>query len=280
MQVFYSDVRDYFCEWDYLQEIINYLTPKLDDEYILHVACLSEECSNYKDGVKFVEGKKNIIIGTSDEFMEDISPLYKEKADAIFKQYLLPEQESKNVFSFPLGYNKKHIVCKNKPINERTINAFFAGHMASVNRHNNLLPLIKAFENNRPDKLEIFITNGFNQGFTGLKYSEKLHNSKIAICPPGNESIETFRLYEAMRSGCVVVTPKLPVTEIYKNTSIVQVDDWNNNAATTIIDLLKDENKLTEIKKGIDKDWKEIFSPEAAAKRIIDKLNELFSNSK
>ena len=28
MQVFYSDVRDYFCEWDYLQEIINYLTPK------------------------------------------------------------------------------------------------------------------------------------------------------------------------------------------------------------------------------------------------------------
>ena len=83
-----------------------------------------------------------------------------------------------------------------------------------------------------------------------------------------------------MRSGCVVVTPKLPVTEIYKNTSIVEVDDWNNNAATTIIDLLKDENKLTEIKKGIDKDWKEIFSPEAAAKRIIDKLNELFSNSK
>ena len=61
MQVFYSDVRDYFCEWDYLQEIINYLTPKLDDEYILHVACLSEECNNYKDGVKFVEGKKNII---------------------------------------------------------------------------------------------------------------------------------------------------------------------------------------------------------------------------
>ena len=271
MQVIYNDVAENFCEWNYLSEIVNFLTPKLSDEYILHVACFSQECTNNKN-IKFIEGKKNIIIGTSDEYMEDVYPVYKEKAHAIFKQYLLPHQEIDNIYSFPLGYNKKHILSENKSLQERSVNAFFSGHMSSANRFNHMRPLIEAFENDRPDKLEIFITNGFNLGFDSLKYSQKLYNSKIAICPPGNVSIETFRLYEAMRSGCVVVSPTLPKTDIYKNVNIVEVDDWNNNAAKTVIDLLEDENKLVKIKEGIDRDWKEIFSPEAAANRILNKL--------
>ena len=271
MQIIYSDVADYFCEWNYLQEVIKHLSPKLNNDYILHVACFSQECKNNKN-VKFVEGKKNIIIGTSDEYMEDVYGEYKEKAHAIFKQYLLPEQERENVYSFPLGYNKKHVEYVNKSLKQRSINAFFAGHMSSVNRHNHMLPLIESFKVNRPEKLEIYITSGFNKGLNGEQYSEKLHNSKIAICPPGNVSVETFRFYEAVRSGCVVVSPTLPKTEIYKNVNVVQVDDWNNKAANVVIDLLEDENKLTKIKKDTEGDWNKIFSPQAAAKRILDKL--------
>ena len=58
MEIIYNDVAEYFCEWKYLQEVIKHLEPNLSDKYVLHVACLSVECENYKN-VKFVKGKKN-----------------------------------------------------------------------------------------------------------------------------------------------------------------------------------------------------------------------------
>ena len=97
MQIIYNDVADHFCEWVYIQEVLKYLKPKLSDEYVLHIACLSQECNNYKN-IKFVPNKKNIIIGTSDEYMQDIHPPYLNEAVAIFKQYLVPEQEKDNVY--------------------------------------------------------------------------------------------------------------------------------------------------------------------------------------
>ena len=69
-----------------------------------------------------------------------------------------------------------------------------------------------------------------------------------------------------------MVSPTLPKTEIYKDVNVIQIDDWNNNAANVVIDLLEDENKLAKIKEGIEEDWNRIFSPQAAAKRILDKL--------
>ena len=275
MQIIYNDVAEYFCEWKYLQEVIKHLEPNISDDYVLHVACFSAECENNKN-VKFVNGKKNIVIGTSDEYMKDIHAPYIENSIAIFKQYLLPGQETGNVYSFPLGYNKKHISLENKPLAQRSIDAFFSGHMSSANRHSSMTPVISYFKNlpkqQRP-KLEINVSSGFNRGLTGSLYSEKLHNSKIAICPHGNASVETFRFYEAMRSGCVVVTPLLPATEIYKNSNVIQVKNWHENAGPVIMDLLKDQNKLTEIKDSIQENWNSTLCARAAARRILDKLH-------
>ena len=75
MQVIYSDVAEYFCEWKFLQEVIKHLKPNLSDNYVLHVACFSQECDNNKN-IKLIPGRDNIIIGTSDEYMEEIYPPY------------------------------------------------------------------------------------------------------------------------------------------------------------------------------------------------------------
>jgi len=274
MQIKYSDVEDFFCEWKYLQKVIKNLESKLSDDYVLHVACFSAECENHKN-VKLVDGKKNIIIGTSDEYMEDVFPQYISDSVAIFKQYLLPEQEVSNVYSFPLGYNKKYISLENKPVNERSVDVFFSGHMSSQNRHNSMLPIINYFNNVpkhlRP-KLDINVSRGFNMGLSGEEYSKRLHNSKIAICPHGNVSVETFRFYEAVKSGCVVVSPPLPNTEIYKSSNVIQVDDWHNNAGQVIMDLLKDQSILNSIQEQISLDWENTLSEKAAAERILNKL--------
>ena len=274
MQIVYNDVGENFCEWKYLQEVIKYLEPKLSDEYVLHVTCFSQECDNNKN-VKFITGKKNIIIGTSDEYMENIYPPYVNEALAIFKQYLVPEQEQGNVYSFPLGYNKKHILQENKPVYDRDIDVFFSGHMSSQNRHTSMLPLINYFKNlpkHKRPKLDINISRGFNMGLSGEEYSQRLHNSKIAICPHGNVSVETFRFYEAARSGCVIVTPQLPSTDIYKNSNAVQVKNWHTDAGAVILELVNDNDKLINIQRSIQDDWKNTLCEKAAANRILSKL--------
>ena len=274
MQTIYTDVAENFCEWKYLQEVIKYVEPNLSDEYVLHIACFSPECNNNKD-VKLVPNKKNIIIGTSDEYMGNIHPPYLNEAVAIFKQYLVPEQENGNVYSFPLGYNKKHISQENKPICDRTIDVFFSGHMSSQNRHTSMLPVIKYFKNlpkNKRPKLDINISRGFNMGLSGEEYSQRLHNSKIAICPHGNVSVETFRFYEAARSGCVIVSPPLPSTDIYKNSNVVQVKNWHTDAGPVIMELVGDNDKLISIQRSIQDDWKNTLCEKAAANRILSKL--------
>ena len=276
MQVVYNDVAEYFCEGVYLQEVIKHLQPKLSDEYVLHIACFSRECDNNKN-VKIIPNKKNIIIGTSDEYMDNIHPPYLNEAVAIFKQYLVPEQEVDNVYSFPLGYNKKHVSLKNKPISDRTIDVFFSGHMHSKNRQTSLLPIIQYFKNlpkyKRP-KLDINISSGFNTGLDGDEYSKRLHNSKIAICPHGNVSVETFRFYEAARSGCVIVSPVLPNTQIYKNSNVVQVENWHTDTGPIILELLNDHDKLTSIQHNIVDDWNDTLCEKAAANRILSKLQQ------
>ena len=274
MQIIYSDVAENFCEWKYLQKVIKHLEPNLSDDYVLHVACFSQECKHNKN-IKLVEGKKNIIIGTSDEYMEDVYAPYIEKATAIFKQYLLPEQETGNVYSFPLGYNQKHTLHENNPITERSIDVFFSGHMHSNNRYESMTPVISYFKNipkNMRPKLDINISRGFNTGLAGKEYSQRLHNSKIAICPHGNVSVETFRHYEAMRSGCVVVSPKLPAVEIYKDSNVVQVDNWQVDAGPVIMDLLKHGNKLNSMQHSIQKDWDNTLCEKAAANLVLSKL--------
>ena len=276
MQIIYNDVADHFCEWVYIQEVLKYLKPKLSDEYVLHIACLSQECSNYKN-IKFIPGKKNIILGTSDEYMEDVQPHYIDKSVAIFKQYLVPHQEINNVYSLPLGYNQKYVSFENKTINDRAVDVFFSGHMHSKLRKTSLLPIIQYFKNLPKDKrpkLDMNISSGFNMGLKGDEYSKRLHNSKIAICPHGNVSVETFRHYEAIRSGCVVVSPSLPNTEIYKNSNVVQVENWHTDTGPIIMELLQDSDKLTSIQRGIQDDWNNTLCERAAANKILSKLQQ------
>ena len=155
------------------------------------------------------------------------------------------------------------------------MDAFFSGHMSSKNRHSSMTPVINYFKNlpkNTRPRLDINISRGFNMGLDGEEYSQRLHNSKIAICPHGNVSVETFRFYEAIRSGCVVVSPSLPGTEIYKNSSVIQVKNWWEDAGPIIMELLKDEDKLIGIQRNIQNDWNNTLCEKAAANRILSKL--------
>src|SRR3989304_4143877 len=54
-------------------------------------------------------------------------------------------------------------------------------------------------------------TERFTEGLSRKDYYELLSRTKIAICPSGPETPDTFRFYEALESGCVpIVDDKIP----------------------------------------------------------------------
>lgn len=275
MKVNYYGVENNFCEWDYIHGVINELNLK-DTEF--HVVSMTQEW-DYRDKVVLNKEKRNVIIGLADEFMTDNVPQEWKDNATTFKAYLLPEQETSSVHSFPLGFNKKHIKLVNRPIKNRPIDVFFAGHMASTNRKRYMGKVIEFFDrmpsSERP-RLDFNISGGFNMGLDAETYSEKLHQSKIVVCPAGNVSVETFRHYEAMRSGAIVVSPNLPQTKIYKDAAICQVDDWDGNVGNVIMELLSDLDMLQLIQERQQQTYNNRFTAKSVAKYI----NELLPTTK
>lgn len=276
MIVKYYGVEDNFCEWDYVHGVLDHLN--LDDSYKMHIVSVTQEWDYRKDVVLDKE-KENVIIGLADEFMTDNIPQEWKENATVFKAYLKPEQEKGSVHSFPLGYNKKHVKLPYKPVKSRPTDVFFAGHMASTNRRHYLRWVIEYFQDMKPNKrpkLDFNITKGFNLGLTGEEYSQKLHDAKIVVCPAGNVSMETFRHYEAMRSGAIVVSPKLPQTKIYKDSAICQIEEWEDNVGDAIMDLLSDIDMLQLVQDRQQQTYNNRFTAKSVAKYI----NELLPTTK
>lgn len=62
-------------------------------------------------------------------------------------------------------------------------------------------------------------------------YSAQLMRSKIALCPRGNFD-ETCRLFEAARSGCVIIAELLPNRWYYTDSPAVQIRRWSHLPST------------------------------------------------
>ena len=276
MIVEYYGVEDNFCEWNYIQGIISHLD--LDDSTKLHIVSVTPEW-DYTKKVILDKEKRNVIIALADEYMKDNIPQEWKDNATVFKAYCKPEQENGSVHSFPLGYNKKHTKLPYKPIKSRPIDVFFAGHMSSTNRRHYLRWVIEYFQDMVPSKrpkLDFNITKGFNLGLTGEEYSQKLHDAKVVVCPAGNVSMETFRHYEAMRSGAIVVSPKLPNTKIYKDAAICQIEEWEDNVGDAIMDLLSDIDMLQLVQERQQQTYNNRFTAKSVAKYI----NELLPDTK
>ena len=66
--------------------------------------------------------------------------------------------------------------------------------------------MLAAFESVPQGK--VHLTSGFNakDGLDIKDYVEALESSKFALCPAGQDSMDSFRLYEALEAGTVPVT--------------------------------------------------------------------------
>ena len=197
----------------------------------------------------------------------------------------------KNVFIYdiPLGYfNQLNLPIK--PIEDRLFDVSFTGSIeqklhsvwswkywlksSKVIARKKMMSAIDCIRKKAPDiKFDLTINSHFGASRVAdaRTYSEKMMDTKICLVPRGS-SLETYRFYEAMRYGCIVVTEGLPSRWFYDDSPVIRINDWSKLPG--ILDELV--NDLDLIKKKHQESlhwWKTKCSEVAVAEYITQKLN-------
>src|SRR5215475_6059507 len=279
LNVVFEELADLLC--DDFSKYAFYVYSNSDPMYTLPLEAIND-------------GRRKILIYLSDEISSVPRPLG-DSFLAVFKCYLRGDCFHRNIFPLALGYSK-HI--PERPVvsmEQRGINVFFSGNL-NTNRIKlyqelsgysdykfspkemdllfqlaSLLPM--DFSAHYPESY-IKFTNGFGRGLSGEEYSRRLYQSKIAICPGGFVSNETFRHFEAMRAGCAIISANLPDTFYYRGAPIFTVSAWNE--MDTLVEwLLADCKKLKEAQMATRAWWDDVCSEKAMARYIFRTICDL-----
>ena len=162
-----------------------------------------------------------------------------------------------------------------RPMTEREIDVAFIG---SVEEDHRRLPRAKtisrrAMLSRLPASAHVRTTSGFGASLTAAPsvYADELGRTKVLLAPRGG-SVETFRFYEGMLAGCVVVTEPLPAFWFYAGSPAVVVRDWDDLPG--VLDgLLSDPAGLERRSRESLAWWNERLSPEAVGHYIARCLN-------
>lgn len=241
---------------------------------------------------RYIQHDKKILIWRSNENKLNRVDELKKQYKHIFTNYYWNDTNST---SLQLGY---HTQPKNKkiiPIKERLFNTTFTGclnrnriELASLVTNIPIkwiglgllfykkftLKILNNLVKYKYPKDYYQFNDGFNNGLDEEDYNFILRNSKIALCPKGWVNTETFRLYEAMKWGCVVISEELPDRSYYKDIPIIKVKDWREGLKISN-ELINNKTKLEEMSKRNLQYYKDNLSPQATANLIVDKLNSL-----
>lgn len=252
--------NDVSWEWNYMMDIFRGIEniKELDNFNFIFTDNLEQIDIKDKD--------RTIVIVVSDE--RYTIPRYVNDVKAIFKNYVLPEQETLNIFPIPQGYNKNIIHFPKKKISERKYEVSFQGNF-HTSRGLVLHNIFQALENRR-----IKVNGLFKQSANGLEYSENLLNTKISLCLDGQITPENFRFFESAMLGCVVFAGyHLPNNWLYQSDHFIRVD-WRDSIdiADKIIKLIDSNDIMQQYSDRSYRAWEEKYSGTAVAKYIKSKL--------
>ena len=147
-----------------------------------------------------------------------------------------------------------------KPMKDRPYHAFFAGNVQartsrtialfdspkSFARQNMLNEAIALARRNPEFKFDYRVTDNPSAQSTQDErtYSQRLMDSKICLSPRGSVA-ETWRFFEGLKYGCLVIAEPLPDRAYYRHAPVIQIDDWSQ-LEQAIAPFLQDDSALDE----------------------------------
>jgi len=177
-----------------------------------------------------------------------------------------------------------------KQINQRTQNYFFSGRIArganfgyrkilsspKIVSRKSLVAAVERLEEkhkSHPSNDSIVVHRDKNpeELKDGDHYAQHLMDSKVCLAPRGSVA-DTWRFFEGLKSGCIVITNPLPDQWYYRGAPVIQIDDWNE-LEKVIIPLLGDNAKMEAIHVKALKYWDEICGEKAVGRYLASVLS-------
>lgn len=193
----------------------------------------------------------------------------------VFRNYL-PIKQHPKIKALPLGY-LQGFNFQDTDFNDRKYLYSFSGTLpdppCEATRHY-LYKAIDLFSKKYKYDNYVYFYRGWNKGLEIKKYAEIMYNTKIALCPKGYTSSETFRYFEAAKAGCVIISEKKPDVWYYEDSPHIEIDNWSN-LEKVLYPLIEDKERLISYHEKTNKWWNEKSSPVAVAKYIIKELNNI-----
>lgn len=97
----------------------------------------------------------------------------------------------------------------------RDVDIFFAGQVTHERRQACIQQLRRLDERGEM-RIDLTETDGFAKGLPQDEYYRRLSAAKIAVCPSGPETPDTFRLFEALEAGCVPIADAIDPKGVFK----------------------------------------------------------------
>ncbi len=233
---------------------------------------------NYRlclDALKTANRKYGIFLLSDENLTEMCEWLHDPNCLFSFRNYVHPMYfNHPKVQTLGLGYKKEFKkYLKNKSAENRNNTWVFAG-----TPHGDRKKMLSIFESIKPN--QTYECSGFcsNDAMDTENYAELMNDAVFALCPPGQDSMDSFRLYESLEAGCIPValtrTSRMPIYPSYweaviQNTGVSTIpfilcDTWEECVAQMQTTLKDKDYKQTQ-KKCLDfwlhikKQWKQII---------------------
>lgn len=201
-----------------------------------------------------------------------------------------PVREEPRTIRLPLGYHSQ-VVLPQIPMDERTLDTFFAGQIhydiprgtyqywLSSSKHEarrQIWDVLQQLDKEGRWNLDlgaIAANQNLSHAASYGSYSEKMMQSRICVAPRGSVA-DTFRAFEGLRAGCLVVSNPLPADEfLYPNAPLLIVDHWRELRGV-LERYARDYGLLEEWRARALAWWHMHLRPEVLAKSVAARLNE------
>lgn len=170
-----------------------------------------------------------------------------------------------------------------RPAAERPIDVLFCGSVETAERHGlrrrvgtpksrsrrAMLAAARRLQAEAPElAVELALTSSFaaSKRADADAYWARLAEAKLCLVPRG-DTLETYRLFEAARAGCVVVGERLPSNWFYDAAPAIDRTGWRG-LGDCIRALLADERALADRQRATLDWWERSVRPEAVAHHV------------
>ena len=279
---------DWLCEILNIQEMnINIVRNFEDFKTDKNSLVICNHAVNYRvclDALRANGRQYGVFLLSDENLIETCEWLHDPNCLFSIRNYVHPMYFSHpKVTTIGLGYKKdfkKYLT--HKSAEERYNVWVFAG-----TPHGDRRKMLDVFESIKPNQTHE--CSGFcsADALTTRGYAEMMTDAIFALCPPGQDSMDSFRVYEALEAGCIPVvlarTAKMPIYPSYWHAVVqsagvtdvpfILADKWEN-CANTIDRLLLDKSFIPTQKEcqhfwiNVKQKWKELTNTKISYLKI------------